>query len=238
MPVCWFDGGLVENSVGCPVDEARLSVPLPSRQVHEGVVAVQVLDDSYPIHTLFVSELSVLVRHTCESTFQHSHYYEASESPSGHLLLPCLLQVVLLPDIRWADSMKIRTTVVCLPVRNLDKTSAFYKDALGFSDIQVEEGIITLELPNLSLFLMEKNAFETYSRKAGRGAQFPNDNVGMVVSCAMVSKEEVDTVLENVPKHGGTVRNKAAMDETSGGYTGYFADPDGYLWELVHPQQQ
>jgi len=136
------------------------------------------------------------------------------------------------------NNMNIRTTIVCLPIRNLDKTLAFYKDALGFSDIQIDEGIITLELPNLSLFLMEKNAFEAYSRKAGRGAQFPNDNAGMVISCAMESKEELDTILENVPKCGGTVPNKAAMDETSGGYIGYFSDPDGHLWELVYPQQQ
>ena len=134
--------------------------------------------------------------------------------------------------------MKIRTTVVCLPVRNLDKTLAFYQSALGFSDAQVDEGIIVLELPNLSLFLMEKGAFETYTKKAGRDAQFPNINTGTVISCAVESKEEVDTVLENVPKHGGAVPSEAEMDETSGGYIGYFSDPDGHLWELVFPQQQ
>lgn len=134
--------------------------------------------------------------------------------------------------------MNIRTTVVCLPVRNLDKTLAFYQNAFDFSGIQIDEGIIALELPNLSLFLMEKDAFETYSKKAGRGAQFPNHNAGVVISCAMETKEEVDTILENVPKYGGSVPNKAAMDETSGGYTGYFSDPDGHLWELVYPQQQ
>lgn len=132
--------------------------------------------------------------------------------------------------------MKIKTTVVCLPVRNIEKTLTFYKNALGFSDANIDEGIIILELPNLSLFLMEKGAFETYSKKAGREAQFPNDNAGVVISCAMESKEEVDTILENVPRYGGIVPNKSAMDETSGGYTGYFSDPDGHLWELVYPQ--
>lgn len=131
--------------------------------------------------------------------------------------------------------MKIRTTVVCLPVRNIEKTLAFYKNVLGFSDATSDEGIIVLELPNLSLFLMEKNVFETYSKKAGRIAQFPNEGAGIVISCAMETKAEVDTVLENVPGNGGTVPGKAAVDETSGGYIGYFSDPDGYLWELVYP---
>jgi len=134
--------------------------------------------------------------------------------------------------------MKIRTTIVCLPVHNLERTLAFYKNVLGFSDAAVDEGMITLELPNLSLFLMEKEAFETYSKKAGRVAQFPNGGAGMVISCAMETKEEVDTILENVRGYGGAVPGSAAMDETSGGYIGYFSDPDGHLWELVYPKPQ
>jgi predicted lactoylglutathione lyase len=134
--------------------------------------------------------------------------------------------------------MNIRTTVICLPVREIDKTLAFYQNALGFSDAKIDEGIITLELPNLSLFLMEKGVFESYTKRVGREAQFPNNNAGVVISCAVETKEEVDTVLENVSNHGGTVPKKAVVDETSDGYTGYFTDPDGHLWELVYPKQQ
>jgi len=132
--------------------------------------------------------------------------------------------------------MRIKTTVVCLPVRNIETTLQFYKNGLGFADAAIEEGMIILELPNLSLFLMDKAAFETYTRKAGRGAYLPADQAGVVISCAMESKEEVDRILQIVPGHGGTVQEKAAMDKASGGYTGYFTDPDGHLWELVCPQ--
>jgi predicted lactoylglutathione lyase len=132
--------------------------------------------------------------------------------------------------------MKIRTTVVCLPIRNATKAAVFYKKALGFSELEVEQGIVTLELPNLSVFLMEKDAFEIYSRKAGRAAQLPEGNAGIVISCAMESKVEVDAILRSVPKHGGAVPCPAAVDVASGGYIGYFSDCDGYLWELVYPQ--
>jgi predicted lactoylglutathione lyase len=133
--------------------------------------------------------------------------------------------------------MKIRTTVVCLPIRNAAATAAFYKNALGFFDLEVEAGMVTLELPNLSLFLMERDAFETYTRKTGRAAQLPKSQAaGIVVSCAMESKAEVDAILRNVPKHGGSVPGAATVDPASGGYIGYFADPEGYLWELVYPQ--
>jgi predicted lactoylglutathione lyase len=132
--------------------------------------------------------------------------------------------------------MRIRTTVVCLPIRSAAATAAFYKNALRFADLQPEDGMVTLELPNLSLFLMEQEAFETYSRKAARRAQLPNDKAGIVLSCAMESKPEVDAILRNVPKHGGSVPAAATVDAASGGYIGYFCDPDGYLWELVYPQ--
>lgn len=136
------------------------------------------------------------------------------------------------------NEISIKTTIVCLPIHNLDETLAFYKNALGFSDAQIDEGMITLELPNLSLFLMEKDAFETYSKKAGRGAQFPDQNTGVVISCAMESQNAVDTILEKAPKYGGTVPTKAMVDESYGGYTGYLLDPNGHLWELVwNPQR-
>jgi len=52
-----------------------------------------------------------------------------------------------------------------MPVQQLDKTLSFYKNVFGLPDLQVEEGMITVELPNLSLFLMEKGDFESYSKK-------------------------------------------------------------------------
>lgn len=134
--------------------------------------------------------------------------------------------------------MNIRTSIVCLPVRNLNNTVTFYKNVFGLPDIHLEDGMITLELPNLTLFLMEESAFETYSRKAGRGVLFPKDSVGIIVSCALMTKEDVDAALEAAPAYGGTVTNKASIDESYGGYIGYISDPDGHLWELVYPKQQ
>jgi len=134
--------------------------------------------------------------------------------------------------------MKIRTTVVCLPVQNLEQTLHFYRNVFELPEIQAEEGMIAIELPNLSLFLMETNAFEAYSTKARRGVQLPTDHVGTIISCALANKEDVDAALKKAPQYGGTVSDNAAVDQTYGGYIGYIADPDGHLWELVYPPQQ
>lgn len=132
--------------------------------------------------------------------------------------------------------MRIRTSVVCLPIRNAAASAAFYRNALGFHHLEAEAGMVTLELPNLSLFLIERDVFERYTRKAGRGVQMPGQKAGVVISCSMESKAEVDATLRNVPKYGGAVHGAAAVDAVSGGYIGYFADPEGHLWELVYPQ--
>lgn len=131
--------------------------------------------------------------------------------------------------------MKIRGSVVCLPVEYLDKTLTFYQSVFELPGLKIEEGMIIIELPGLSLFLMEKNAFETYSRKAGRAAHFSADKVGAIISCALLTKNDVDRALEKAPLYGGAVPGNAAIDESYGGYVGYVFDPDGHLWELVFP---
>ncbi|HLT07539.1 MAG TPA: VOC family protein [Cyclobacteriaceae bacterium] len=133
--------------------------------------------------------------------------------------------------------MEIRSTVIAIPVQDLGKSVSFYTQIFGLKT-QIEEGMAIIELPNLSLFLMEKEAFEVYSQKAGRPALFPSAGVPAIFSCALVSKEAVDKALEDAPQYGGKREAKAAIDPSFGGYIGYLADPDGHLWELVFPLQQ
>ncbi|MFN3497618.1 MAG: VOC family protein [Pannonibacter indicus] len=134
--------------------------------------------------------------------------------------------------------VKIRTTVLCLPVSDPGRSLAFYQNVFGYRDAAIEDGIIALELPSLSLFLMERTAFEAYSRKAGRGVQFPGTDCGAIISCAMTTRDAVEAMMKAAPSHGGSVSGRPAIDEASGGYTGYVTDPDGYLWELVFPLQR
>lgn len=134
--------------------------------------------------------------------------------------------------------MKIKTTVLCLPVTDLQKTLGFYQEVFGFSNAQIEEGILALELPNLSLFLMKKESYESYTKKANREALLPGSSAPAVISCAVETNQDVDRALEKSKQHGGTAPSVAAVDTLSGGYTGYVTDPEGHLWELVCPKQQ
>lgn len=59
----------------------------------------------------------------------------------------------------------------------------------------------------------EKETFETYSKKAGRGTQFPENNIGTIIGCALTSKEDVDTALENVVNYDSNFRGDVFRQE-------------------------
>jgi predicted lactoylglutathione lyase len=124
-------------------------------------------------------------------------------------------------------------TVVCLPVRDLDASLRFYTKVFGLPDLVEEEGMITVELPGLSLFLLGEDQFESYSGKAGRGVRYPDTDVSVILSCAVGSQKDLDSMLTSALQHGGSVPKEAGHDDWTGLYLGYFFDPDGHHWELA-----
>lgn len=128
---------------------------------------------------------------------------------------------------------KILGTVVCLPARDLQASLDFYAGVFDLAGLQIEEDMVTVELPNLSLFLLGESQFESYSRKVGRGIQYSGRDTGVILSCAVETQEGVDSMLASVPLHGGTVPIAASVDEVNDLYIGYFFDPDGHHWELA-----
>lgn len=56
---------------------------------------------------------------------------------------------------------------------------------------------------------------------------------GFTLAHNVASENEVDTILAQALSAGGEL-SKPAQKTTWGGYSGYFKDPDGYLWEVAH----
>jgi uncharacterized protein len=131
--------------------------------------------------------------------------------------------------------VQVRTTVLCFPVADLHATLGFYRGVFELRDAQIQGDTIALELPNLSLFLMTKQSYESYTKKANRGALMPGASAPAVISCAVTTKADVDQALGKADTYGGAHAGPAAVDPASGGYVGYVTDPDGHLWELVCP---
>ena len=142
-----------------------------------------------------------------------------------------MIQKVNLLQNNQRSFMKPKTVVTSLAVNNLEKSLAFYRDGLGIETPGIEEGIITLEIANLSLFLIEKREFEKYSKVGGSAAHISGDSAECILSCAFETKEEIDHILSKVEEFDGKIPNPPKEEEW--GYTGYFKDPDGHLWEIV-----
>lgn len=137
--------------------------------------------------------------------------------------------------------MKPRITVITLGVDDLDASLRFYRDGLGFAT----EGIIGEEFDYGAVVFIQLQA-------GLRLALWPRASIAHdadLAVCApsateltlghnVASKEEVDITMATAQAAGAIVV-KPAHDTFWGGYSGYFQDPDGHLWEVVwNPQWQ
>jgi uncharacterized glyoxalase superfamily protein PhnB len=76
---------------------------------------------------------------------------------------------------------------------------------------------------------LEKLAEDVSADQPSTRGSFP----GITLAHNTKSKNEVDEVLALAEKCGGKIE-KPAKDVFWGGYSGYFSDPDGYLWEVAY----
>jgi uncharacterized protein len=135
--------------------------------------------------------------------------------------------------------MKPRISVLTLGVTDLEKSVQFYRDGLGLST----EGIVGKEFEygavaffdlqnGLKLALWPKKSIAADTQLPEQAPSATEFTIGHNVS----SKEEVDDIMEQAKKAGAAII-KPAADTFWGGYSGYFQDPDGHLWEVVwNPQ--
>lgn len=131
--------------------------------------------------------------------------------------------------------MKPRIHVLTLAVSDLERSLAFYRDGLGLPT----EGIVGQEFEHGSVVFFELGGgltlalypSEYLSKDANVSAT--QQRLGAVSLGHLVgSKEEVDAVMAQA-KQAGAVRVDPARDRFWGGYSGYFHDPDGHLWEVA-----
>ncbi len=124
--------------------------------------------------------------------------------------------------------MKPKIGLITLGVKDLRASLKFYCDGLGFTpegDTK-DIGILRMEGTWLSLYPREKLAEDATVSPEGSGFR------GFTMAHNVKSKEEVDEVLGLAVKAGARLI-KPGQDAAWGGYSGYFADPDGFLWEVA-----
>lgn len=124
--------------------------------------------------------------------------------------------------------MQPRLTLLTLGTSDLARAIRFY-EALGWTRSVLDaEGIAFFQVGGLALALWPR---ENLAEDAGVEAQGQGFR-GFALAYNTASREETDAVLAKAVQAGGTLV-KAARDVFWGGYGGYFADPDGTLWEVA-----
>ena len=129
-----------------------------------------------------------------------------------------------------------RINLVCLGVRDIQKSLAFYRN-IGFKTYEKEDGPAIVFFDNqgskLELFPLEQLAGDINGENPPPLS--PGGFCGITLACNMKSQEEVDATMALVKKHGGVIA-KRPQKVFWGGYSGYFQDPDGYYWELAYAE--
>ncbi|MBX3431670.1 MAG: VOC family protein [Hyphomonadaceae bacterium] len=125
--------------------------------------------------------------------------------------------------------MPAAISCVTVPVENLQKSIAFYRDGLGLTVEEQDEEHAAIDCDGVYLVLLERSEFGTYverlgHRPAARGA------AEAIISYFTESKSEVDAVMAQAQKAGAQI---IAASDDDGVYSGYFTDPDGHTWEVL-----
>lgn len=127
--------------------------------------------------------------------------------------------------------MEPRISIITLGVQDLPTSYHFYSQ-LGFeSPNQPEDGIVFFKTGGVCLALYPLEALaEDVSPKFSQSKQGFG---GITLAHNTRTKEEVDQILALAVEAGATLE-KPAQDVFWGGYSGYFSDPDGHLWEVAY----
>jgi catechol 2,3-dioxygenase-like lactoylglutathione lyase family enzyme len=126
--------------------------------------------------------------------------------------------------------MSLQVTTLMLGVRELTRAKSFYAEGLGCAIEQDYPGFVLLGLgegsPSLALYEWDAAAADAGVPPEGSGFRGASFHFIVATSAA------VDEVIGQAVDAGGAVV-KAAEAAQWGGYSGYFSDPDGYLWKVA-----
>jgi len=131
--------------------------------------------------------------------------------------------------------MDQRMTMVTLGVRDLARARTFYEQGLGWTQSGGVEGNVAFYqlAGGVLLGLYGLEALAEDARVALADLQPGRTFGGITLAYNVADKAAVDAALKEAAAAGATIL-KPAEDVFWGGYAGYFADPDGHLWEVAH----
>lgn len=121
-----------------------------------------------------------------------------------------------------------RITLVTLGVADLDRARAFYA-ALGWAEAEANDAVVFFQLHGQVLGLF---GLADLAKDQGR-AGAPLGTGAMTLAQNFTTPDDVDAAFAQALAAGATSL-KAPEAVFWGGYSGYYSDPDGHVWEVAH----
>jgi uncharacterized glyoxalase superfamily protein PhnB len=125
--------------------------------------------------------------------------------------------------------MKPRISMITLGVRDLAVAIEFYEQGLGFPRMESPPEVAFFTLNGTWLGLYGRDALAKDAAVSAEGQGFESFTLAHNVG----SEPEVDEIVTQAVAAGATLVKKP-QKAFWGGYSGYFKDPDGHLWEVAH----
>jgi catechol 2,3-dioxygenase-like lactoylglutathione lyase family enzyme len=126
--------------------------------------------------------------------------------------------------------MQPRVDFISLGVRSVPASRAFYVDGLGWPVHKEVPGDVVFIQVNHGLVL---SLWDAGQMQAEAGVSAPGPVPCITLSHNLGSAEEVDQVMAEAAAAGAAVVAEP-VTQPWGGYSGYFADPDGFRWEVAY----
>jgi len=124
--------------------------------------------------------------------------------------------------------MEQRVSIITLGVANLKRSREFY-ERLGWRRSMAQaEGIVFFQAGGMALALFPRDELAKDAMIGPDGSGFK----GISLAYNTRNRAEVDSILKDAEAAGARLL-KPAQEAVWGGYSGYFSDPDGFLWEVA-----
>ena len=119
--------------------------------------------------------------------------------------------------------------MITLGVRDLAASVKFYETGLGLPRMESPPEVAFFTLNGTWLGLYNRDALAADAGVSADGSGYESFSLAHNVE----SESEVDEIIQQAVAAGATLVKKPAK-VFWGGYSGYFSDPDGHLWEIAH----
>jgi catechol 2,3-dioxygenase-like lactoylglutathione lyase family enzyme len=146
----------------------------------------------------------------------------------GRETLACILNRPAISPHLPNPTMKPYISLITLGVSDLARSTAFYRDGLGLPQEGDFDGVMFFKLRGTWLSLFPRDELAKDAGVSDVGSGFGGFSIAHNVS----STGEVDDVLARAQAAGAKLI-KPAQEAFWGGYHGFFADPDGFVWEIA-----